>query len=52
MAPHNSGLANARPEMIKLIHVLLKPSFLAMAILAPLGLSSKNSVSVMQFLLV
>jgi hypothetical protein len=47
MAPLNSGLANCLPLMTRLIHVLLTPSFLAIAILAPRGLSSKNSVSVM-----
>ena len=48
MATLNSGLAKARPEMTRLIHVLLTPSLVAMASFAPRGFVSKNSFSVMQ----
>jgi hypothetical protein len=46
MAALNSGLASFLPLMTRLIHVLLTLSFRAIAIFAPRGLPSKNSVSV------
>jgi hypothetical protein len=50
MATDNSGLGTSLSEMSRLNHVLLMPSFRAIANFAPLGLVSKNSVSVMYLL--
>jgi hypothetical protein len=50
MATDNSGLGTSLSEMSRLNHVLLMPSFRAIANFAPRGLVSKNSVSVMYLL--
>jgi hypothetical protein len=48
MALLNAGLGICLPDMTRLIHVLLTPSFCAIASFAPRGLVSKNCVSVIE----
>jgi hypothetical protein len=48
MALLNAGLGICLPDMTRLIHVLLTPSFCAIASFAPRGLVSKNCVSVIK----